>query len=62
MIDQYDHAFSNPFDPAAKMLVDSVIEPRYTRPALVKALNMLITKVEERPWRKHGNIPRCKQP
>ncbi|MFZ5651802.1 MAG: acyl-CoA carboxylase subunit beta [Bacillota bacterium] len=57
MIEQYDHAFSNPFDPAGKMLVDAVIEPRYTRPALIKSLRMLLNKVEERPWRKHGNIP-----
>lgn len=57
MIAEYDHAFSNPIEPAAKMLVDAVIEPRYTRPALIKSLNMLLHKVEERPWRKHGNIP-----
>lgn len=57
MIAEYDHTFSNPFDPASKMLVDAVIEPRYTRQALIKSLHMLLHKVEERPWRKHGNIP-----
>ena len=57
MITEYDYKYSNPFDPAAKMLVDAVIEPRQTRPALIKTLHMLQTKQEERPWRKHGNIP-----
>jgi len=57
MIAEYDHNFSNPFNPAAKMLVDAVIEPRDTRSALIKSLHMLLHKVEERPWRKHGNIP-----
>lgn len=57
MIAEYDYKYSNPFDPAAKMLVDAVIEPRETRPALIKALHMLLNKQEQRPWRKHGNIP-----
>ncbi|MEW6275843.1 MAG: acyl-CoA carboxylase subunit beta [Bacillota bacterium] len=57
MIAEYDYKYSNPFDPAAKMLVDAVIEPRETRPALIKTLRMLQNKEEQRPWRKHGNIP-----
>lgn len=57
MIAEYDTAFSNTFAPAARMLVDAVIEPRHTRSALIKSLNMLLHKVEERPLRKHGNIP-----
>jgi len=34
-----------------------VIEPVETRPRLIKALEMAIGKVEERPERKHGIIP-----
>lgn len=56
-IEEYDYKFSNPFDAASKMLVDAVIEPRETRIRLIQALHMLEDKREERPWRKHGNIP-----
>ncbi|HAP32121.1 MAG TPA: methylmalonyl-CoA carboxyltransferase, partial [Firmicutes bacterium] len=56
-IEDYDYKYSNPFDPAGKMLVDSVIEPRESRWQIISALRMLKEKREERPWRKHGNIP-----
>ena len=36
---------------------DGVIEPRQTRPTLIRALRMAATKREARPSRKHGNIP-----
>lgn len=54
---EYDYRYSNPFDAASKMLVDAIIEPRQTRPQLIRALEMLLGKQEQRPWRKHGNIP-----
>jgi acetyl-CoA carboxylase carboxyltransferase component len=34
-----------------------VIEPRQTRPKLIRALRTLQTKRVEQPKRKHGNIP-----
>jgi acetyl-CoA carboxylase carboxyltransferase component len=34
-----------------------VIEPKYTRPRLIRALQMLETKSDTNPRRKHGNIP-----
>jgi acetyl-CoA carboxylase carboxyltransferase component len=34
-----------------------VIEPRRTRPVLIDALTASLTKREQRPKRKHGNIP-----
>ena len=37
--------------------IDDVIDPRETRPYLIKALQMVATKRPERPPRKHGNIP-----
>ncbi|MDI7260078.1 MAG: acyl-CoA carboxylase subunit beta [Thermodesulfobacteriota bacterium] len=37
--------------------VDDIIEPKETRPAIIKAFEILSTKKKERPWRKHGNIP-----
>jgi len=38
-------------------MVDDVIDPRETRIKLIQALDMLQTKKEERPKKKHGNIP-----
>jgi propionyl-CoA carboxylase beta chain len=34
-----------------------VIDPRETRRVLVRSLNMLRTKREQLPQRKHGNMP-----
>jgi propionyl-CoA carboxylase beta chain len=34
-----------------------VIEPRQTRPRVIRALRMLRTKVDTTPRKKHGNIP-----
>jgi propionyl-CoA carboxylase beta chain len=38
-------------------MVDDVIDPRETRIKLIQALDMLRTKKETRPVKKHGNIP-----
>jgi acetyl-CoA carboxylase carboxyltransferase component len=37
--------------------IDEVIEPRETRPRLVRALEVLRTKVQQNPPKKHGIIP-----
>jgi acetyl-CoA carboxylase carboxyltransferase component len=37
--------------------VDDVIEPRRTRAVLCDALATALTKREQRPPRKHGNVP-----
>jgi acetyl-CoA carboxylase carboxyltransferase component len=42
---------------AERGFVDDVIEAHATRPQLVRWLELLRTKVETRPARKHGNIP-----
>ena len=42
---------------AARGFIDDVIEARRTRPLLIRSLELLKTKHEERPVRKHGNIP-----
>ena len=38
-------------------MIDDVIDPRDTRIKLIQALEMLRNKHEERPKKKHGNIP-----
>jgi propionyl-CoA carboxylase beta chain len=57
LIDEYESQFNNPYVAAERGFVDEVIEPRETRPRLIRALEMLRTKREAMPPRKHGNIP-----
>jgi propionyl-CoA carboxylase beta chain len=57
LIDDYERQFNNPYRAAELGLVDEVIEPRETRSKLIRALDMLRTKRETMPPRKHGNIP-----
>ncbi|MCX8126305.1 MAG: hypothetical protein N3E40_04080, partial [Dehalococcoidia bacterium] len=46
-----------PYVAARLGLVDDIIDPRQTRPKIIKALEMLRSKHETNPSRKHGNIP-----
>jgi len=57
MIDDYRQRFSNPYQAAKRGYVDAVINPKDTRRTLVAALEMAATKHEQRPRKKHGNIP-----
>ena len=43
--------------PPSAAIVDDVIEPRETRPRVIRALRMLENKVDTMPRKKHGNIP-----
>ena len=54
---EYEATFNNPYKAAARGFLDDVIEPHATRPMLIRSLELLKTKHEERPLRKHGNIP-----
>ncbi len=56
-IAEYRDKFSNPYVAAARGYVDDVIEPAETRKRIILALEMLNTKRENRPSKKHGNIP-----
>ena len=57
LISDYESTFNNPYRAAELGLVDEVIEPRETRTKLIRALEMLRTKREHMPQKKHGNIP-----
>jgi acetyl-CoA carboxylase carboxyltransferase component len=57
LISDYAEKFSNPYIAAERGYVDAVIEPQETRKKLVQALEMLRSKRETIPQRKHGNIP-----
>ncbi|MBN2259340.1 MAG: methylmalonyl-CoA carboxyltransferase [Clostridiales bacterium] len=56
-IEEYKVEFATPYKAAERGFVDDVIEPSTTRMRLVDALNMLASKREDRPAKKHGNIP-----
>lgn len=57
LADDYQNRFANPYVAAERGYLDAVIEPRETRPALIKALKLARTKRQSVPSRKHGNIP-----
>jgi propionyl-CoA carboxylase beta chain len=57
LIADYEERFSNPYIAAERGYVDDVIEPRETRRRLWQSLEMLRSKRETIPQRKHGNVP-----
>jgi propionyl-CoA carboxylase beta chain len=56
-IDEYRTRFANPFDAAERGYIDDVIEPRETRPRIIRALRLLANKVDTMPKKKHANMP-----
>jgi len=56
-IDEFQLKFSNPYEAAKRGYVDMIIDPRETRPRLITTFEMLSTKRESRPAKKHGNFP-----
>ncbi len=56
-IAEYQALFSNPYRAAARGYVDAVIQPSETRGRLIDALEIMCSKRELRPPKKHGNIP-----
>ena len=56
-IQEYRDKCASPFEAAMKGYADDVIEPDSTRPRIIAALEMLASKREARPAKKHGNLP-----
>ncbi|HCX72454.1 MAG TPA: methylmalonyl-CoA carboxyltransferase, partial [Candidatus Cloacimonas sp.] len=54
---EYKEKFANPYRAAEKGYIDDIIEPAQTRFRLIRSLEMLATKRDSNPPRKHGNIP-----
>jgi acetyl-CoA carboxylase carboxyltransferase component len=42
---------------AGNGMIDDVIDPRETRPTVIRALELAASKTVERPWRRHGVNP-----
>jgi acetyl-CoA carboxylase carboxyltransferase component len=57
LIDEYSEKWLNPYVAAERGYVDDVIDPADTRRLLIDGLQMLDSKKEELPPRKHGNMP-----
>jgi len=58
LVREYKAKFDNPYIAAARGYIDDVIDPRATRPKLIRALEMLENPTEgTRLQKKHGNIP-----
>ena len=56
-VDEFRDRFANPYVAAERGYIDAVIRPSETRRRLNNALDMLSTKREKNPPKKHGNIP-----
>jgi propionyl-CoA carboxylase beta chain len=54
---EFREKFANPYIAAERGYLDDVIEPKETRPRIIRALEILDTKVDHNPKKKHGNIP-----
>ncbi len=57
LVQQYREKYANPYIAAARGWIDEVIDPRQTRAYLLRGLEMVANKREQRLMRKHGNIP-----
>jgi len=57
LVSEYEDLFASPWQAASRGYVDDVIEPRKTRPWLIRAFAAARSKRVSTPARKHGNIP-----
>ena len=56
-IDEYNEKFCNPYNAAEYGYIDDVIEPRNTRFRVIRALEQLDGKMQDKVWKKHDNMP-----
>jgi acetyl-CoA carboxylase carboxyltransferase component len=57
LIDEYTERYANPYIAAERGYIDDVISPADTRAVICRSLEILSSKHEELPRRKHGNVP-----
>lgn len=57
LVAEYRQKFASPYIAAQKGYIDEIIDPAQTRPKLISALESLMTKREQRPTRRHSNVP-----
>ena len=54
---EYEEKFNNPYRAAEMGYVDDIIEPATSRQRIISAFDMLASKRQSLPAKKHGNIP-----
>lgn len=54
---EYIKNFATPYQAAARGFTDQIIEPQYSRIALINAFSAFESKKEIKPAKRHGNIP-----
>ncbi|RXM27416.1 Propionyl-CoA carboxylase beta chain, mitochondrial [Acipenser ruthenus] len=54
---EYVEKFANPFPAAVRGFVDDIIQPSTTRRRICRDLEVLASKQQNNPWKKHANIP-----
>jgi propionyl-CoA carboxylase beta chain len=57
MIEEYRKTFASPYRAAERGYIDEIIPPEHTRPKLIRALEVLHTKKDKMPPKKHDNLP-----
>jgi acetyl-CoA carboxylase carboxyltransferase component len=57
LVEEYTERYANPYNAAERGYIDDVIDPAETRVKLIAGLEMLRSKREDLPKRKHGNVP-----
>jgi acetyl-CoA carboxylase carboxyltransferase component len=57
LVEDYTERYANPYLAAERGYVDDVIDPAETRRVLARSLDILSSKREDLPKRKHGNVP-----
>jgi propionyl-CoA carboxylase beta chain len=56
-VELYRRTFANPFKAAELGYIDAIIDPRETRATIIRSLELLKSKRDTNPPKKHGNIP-----
>jgi acetyl-CoA carboxylase carboxyltransferase component len=56
-IREYEEAFNNPYIAAERGYIDAIIRPAETRARIIDALEIMASKSEALPPKKHGNLP-----
>jgi propionyl-CoA carboxylase beta chain len=56
-LEEYIKKFANPYIAAERGYIDDIILPRDTKDKLINAFQLLKTKVDKNPRKKHSNIP-----
>ena len=56
-IEEFTATYCTIYNAGARQLIHDIIDPKKTRPVIIRALDSFENKEETRPWKKHGNIP-----